>query len=149
MANCRACSMEITGPDRYCRNCGVQVAPTVTDFDDTRRFSPSARLPAVEPGMPDTTNPLYRAPSAPYAAPPQSAAPLSSLARLLLRKNLAWAMIALMLLAGVGLGIGIGRGTTRRPGPIWDSGRAARADVDVAGVGHESEEGVQKVLGFK
>src|SRR6266540_1421268 len=52
MAICRACSSEIIGSDRYCRNCGVPVAPVVAEFDDTRRFNPSAPLPAG-PGTPD------------------------------------------------------------------------------------------------
>src|SRR5262249_29585985 len=80
MATCRACSSEITGTDRYCRNCGVPVAPTVAEFDDTRRFNPSATLPAAPPGLPDPTNPLYAPPSAAYAAglpPPTRSAPFA------------------------------------------------------------------------
>ena len=45
MAICRACSSEIIGSDRYCRNCGSLVAPVVAEFDDTRRFNPSAPAP--------------------------------------------------------------------------------------------------------
>ena len=41
MTICRACSSEIPGPDRYCRNCGAPVAPSVAEWDDTRRFNAS------------------------------------------------------------------------------------------------------------
>ena len=118
MTTCRACSSEITGPDRYCRNCGIPVAPSVAEFDDTRRFSHSNPLPAVPPGQHDTTNPLYMAQSPAYVAPQGSApsAPLSLLVKLLLRKSVAWALIALMVLTLVGLGIGLGRATDRRRG---------------------------------
>lgn len=156
MTTCRACSSEITGPDRYCRNCGVPVAPTVAEFDDTRRFSHSNPLPAAPPGPHDTTNPLYAAPSAAYAAPQGSAqsAPLALLVRLIFRKNLAWALIALMLITFVGLGIGIGRGISRRRPPDWGGqtappGRPVQDDVDPAELQHEYEVAVQNALGFK
>jgi len=155
MAICRACSSEIIGSDRYCRNCGVTVAPVVAEFDDTRRFNPSAPLPAAAPGMPDPTNPLYAPPSAAYAAP-QGSAPLSLLVRLLLRKNVTWALIAVMLFTFVGLGIGIGRGINRRRPPNWGGqpvrpvgGGAAPANVDPATVRHKYEEAVQNALGFR
>src|SRR5262245_4805392 len=155
MAICRACSSEIIGSDRYCRNCGVPVAPMVAEFDDTRRFNPSAPLPTASPGSPDPTNPLYAPPSAAYAAP-QGPAPLALLVKLLFRKNVAWALLALMLLTFVGLGIGIGRGMTRRRPPNWGGqtarpvgGGAAPAFVDPATVRHKYEEAVQNALGFR
>jgi S1-C subfamily serine protease len=153
MTTCRACSSEITGPDRYCRNCRAPAAPTVAEFDDTRRFSPSNPLPAVPPGVPDNTNPLNAAQSAAYAAPQGSAqsAPLALLVKLIFRKNLAWALIALMLITFVGLGIGIGRGIRGRRPADWGgrAARAARNDVDAARARHEYEEAVQNALGFK
>src|SRR5215475_13701627 len=115
MAICRACSSEIIGSDRYCRNCGVLVAPVVAEFDDTRRFNPSAPLSAA-PGTPDPTNPLYAPKYAAYAAP-QPSAPLrqtATLVKALLRQKLIWALLALMLFTFVGMGIGIGRGISRR-----------------------------------
>src|SRR2546422_2054065 len=158
MTICRACSSEITGPDRYCRNCGVPVAPIVAEFDDTRRFRPSAPLPAAPPGAPDPTNPLYAAPYAAYAVP-QASSPLRqtvSLVKALFRQKLVWALIALMLFTFIGLGIGIGRGISRRRPPNW-GGQAARAPrdgaapaiVDPAIVRHKYEEAVQNALGFK
>src|SRR5688500_12742380 len=113
MAICRACSSEIIGSDRYCRNCGSLVAPVVAEFDDTRRFNPSAPLPSASPGSPDPTNPLYAPPSAAYAAR-QDSAPLPLLIKMLFRKNITWALIAIMLFTFVGLGIGIGRGMNSR-----------------------------------
>jgi len=155
MAICRACSSEIIGTDRYCRNCGVPVAPVVAEFDDTRRFNPSAPLPAASPGSPDPTNPLYAPPSAAYAMP-QGSAPLALLVKLLLRKNVTWALIAVMLFTFVGLGIGIGRGMNRRRPPNW-AGQPARpvrggeapAFVDPATVRQKYEEAVQNALGFR
>src|SRR5262245_58717265 len=159
MAICRACSSEIIGPDRYCRNCGVPVAPTVAEFDDTRRFNPSAPLPAAAPGMPDPTNPLFAHQYAAYAAP-QSSSPLRQTATLvsaLLRQKLIWALLALMLFTFVGLGIGIGRGISRRRPPEWRGPAGAPvprngarpAFVDPAIVRHKYEEAVQNALGFK
>src|SRR5262249_2228202 len=158
MAICRACSSEIIGSDRYCRNCGALVAPVVAEFDDTRRFSPSAPLPAAAPGTPDPTNPLYAAPYAAYAHP-QSSSPLRqtvTLVKALLRQKLIWALIALMLFTFVGLGIGIGRGIRRRQ-PVNGGGPAAHAQRDGARpsivapaiIRHKYEEAVQNALGFR
>jgi membrane-associated protease RseP (regulator of RpoE activity) len=159
MAICRACSSEIIGSDRYCRNCGAPVAPVVAEFDDTRRFNPSAPLPSAKLGSPDPTNPLYAPPSAAYADP-HAPAPLrrsALLAKLLLRPNLVWAMIFLMLFTFVGLGIGIGArmiGPRRQPG--WSeraargaTGRMAPASEDPATARRNYEEAVQNALGFK
>src|SRR5262249_31572950 len=129
MAICRACSSEIIGSDRYCRNCGVPVAPVVAEFDDTRRFHPSAPLPAAAPGTPDPTNPLYAPQYAAYVAP-QSSSPLrqtATLVKALLRQKLVWALLALMLFTFVALGIGIGKGMSRRRAPdLGDAAEAAR-----------------------
>jgi S1-C subfamily serine protease len=155
MAVCRACSSEIIGSDRYCRNCGSLVAPVVAEFDDTRRFNPSAPLPSASPGSPDPTNPLYAPPSAAYAAR-QDSAPLSLLIKLLFRKNITWALIAVMLFTFVALGIGIGRGMNRRrpfnmggqPAPPARDG-ADIAPVDPETVRQKYEEAVQNALGFR
>jgi S1-C subfamily serine protease len=154
MAICRACSSEIIGSDRYCRNCGSLVAPVVAEFDDTRRFNPSAPLPSASPGSPDPTNPLYAPPSAAYAAR-QDSAPLPVLIKLLFRKNITWALIAVMLFTFVALGIGIGRGMNRRRPPNWgEPARPARDGADIAPVDPETvrqkyEEAVQNALGFR
>jgi membrane-associated protease RseP (regulator of RpoE activity) len=158
MAICRACSSEIIGSDRYCRNCGVPVAPTVAEFDDTRRFSPSAPLPAAAPGTPDPTNPLYAPPYAAYAVP-QSSSPLRqtvTLVKALLKQKLIWVLIALTLFTFVGFGIGIGSRIGRRRPPNW-GGPAARAPrdgarpafADPAITRHKYEEAVQNALGFR
>ncbi len=147
MAICRACSSEITGPDRYCRNCGALVAPVVAEFDDTRRFNPSAPLPAVPPGAPDTTNPLYAAPAAYYATPSGSSPSYqtASVVRKLLKQKLVWALIILTLVTCVGLGIGIGSSISA---PDWRE-HAARDEVDQTVARYEYEEAVQNALGFK
>ena len=154
MAICRACSSEIIGSDRYCRNCGVPVAPVVAEFDDTRRFNPSAPLPASAPGTPDPTNPLYAPKYAAYVAP-QSSSPLrqtATLVKALLRQKPIWALLALMLFIFVGLGIGIGRGVSRRPVPNFrDAAEARRAQDDINDeiARREYEIAVQNGLGFK
>jgi len=155
MTICRACSSEIIGSDRYCRNCGVPVAPVVAEFDDTRRFNPSAPLPAAAPGTPDPTNPLYAPKYAAYVAP-QSSSPLrqtATLVKALLRQKLVWALLALMLFIFVGLGIGIGRGVSRRRAADWgrESAEAARArgEINDEMARREYEITVQNALGFK
>src|SRR5215510_3169416 len=155
MAICRACTSEIIGSDRYCRNCGVPVAPVVAEFDDTRRFNPSAPLPAAAPGTPDPTNPLYAPKYAAYVAP-QSSSPLrqtATLVKALIRQKLVWALLALMLFIFVGLGIGIGRGVSRRRAADWgrESAEAARArgEINDEMARREYEITVQNALGFK
>jgi membrane-associated protease RseP (regulator of RpoE activity) len=154
MAICRACSSEIIGSDRYCRNCGVPVAPVVAELDDTRRFNPSAPLPAAAPGTPDPTNPLYAPKYAAYVAP-QSSSPLRETAMLvkaLLRQKLVWALLALMLFTFVALGIGIGRGVSRRRAPdLREAAEAARArdEINDEIARREYEIAVQNALGFK
>src|SRR5215510_7041462 len=154
MAICRACSSEIIGSDRYCRNCGATVAPLVAEFDDTRRFNPSAPLPASAPGTPDPTNPLYAPKYAAYVAP-QSSSPLRETAMLvkaLLRQKLVWALLALMLFTFVVLGIGIGRGVSRRRAPdLREAAEAARArdEINDEIARREYEITVQNALGFK
>jgi PDZ domain len=140
MTICRACSSEITGPDRFCRNCGVQIAPTVTEFDETRRFDPS--------GAHETTNPLY-------APPPeyQGSAKLkrtASLVRTLLSRKLIWGLIILLLFAtSVGLGIGIGKTIYRRHQEVREQFEERDAEEDGETNRFKYEEAVQNGLGFK
>lgn len=154
MTICRVCSSEITGPDRYCRNCGAPVAPLVAEFDDTRRFNPSAPLPATPPsavGSPDTTNPLYAPPHAAYATP-QGSAPsyqTASLVRRLLRRKPVRALMMAVTLA-VFLGVGIGIGSTMNEPPSDERGEIeARDEIEDEVARHEYEEAVQNALGFK
>ncbi|HKC88386.1 MAG TPA: PDZ domain-containing protein [Blastocatellia bacterium] len=153
MATCRACSSEITGTDRYCRNCGVPVAPTVAEFDDTRRFNPSATLPAAPPGLPDPTNPLYAPPSAAYAAP-QASPPLRKtglMAKFLLIPNVVWVLIAAALFVFFSLGIGIGAMSRRRPPYYREQAEARQAQNEMNDeiARREYEIAVQNALGFK
>jgi hypothetical protein len=140
MTICRACSSEITGPDRFCRNCGVQIAPTVTEFDETRRFDPSAAH--------ETTNPLY-------APPPeyQVSAALkrtASLVRTLLSRKLIWGLIILLLFAtSLGLGIGIGKTIYRRQQEVREQFEERDAEEDGETNRFKYEEAVQNGLGFK
>jgi membrane-associated protease RseP (regulator of RpoE activity) len=157
MAICRSCSSEIIGTDRFCRNCGVVVTPAVAEFDDTRRFSPSAPLPATPPGSPDPTNPLYAPPYAAYAVP-KSTSPLSqtmTLVSALFKQKVIWALLFLMMFIFVSMGIGIGRSTSRRRPPYPGVGappsprNGARAAVDPKVARQKYEEAVQNALGFK
>jgi hypothetical protein len=141
MTICRACSSEITGPDRYCRNCGVQIAPTVAEFDDTRRFNPAA--------PPDTTNPLYAAPA--YAVQQGSASlyRTAALIRTLLKRKLIWVLILLLFATSIGMGIGIGSNINRRRSADR-GGRAEKRSEEEAAISRRYyEEGVQNALGFK
>ena len=150
MTLCRACSSEITGPDRFCRNCGVQIAPTVTELDETRRFNPSAPLAAPLAAAPttpphDTTNPLY---APPPAGNPSNQRP-SSLVRTLLERKLLWAVIVLLFVTSIGLGIGIGS-TINRHRRIENREQAGERDTDEDAVTarYKYEEAVQNALGF-
>ncbi len=141
MTICRACSSEITGPDRYCRICGVQIAPTVAEFDDTRRFNPTV--------PPDKTNPIYAAPSGTYTA--QGSASLyrtASLVRTLLRRKLIWGLILILFATLIGMGIGIGSAINDGTSPEWRDPAEARTEEDAMSRRYY-EEGVQNALGFK
>ncbi len=152
MSICRACSSEITGPDRYCRNCGVAVAPVVAEFDDTRRFNPSAPLPPVPPGAPDTTNPLYAPQYASYAAP-QASAPLryhESLIKKLLKQKIVWAMMMFaLLIICFSVGVGIGSNINRRGGDFTREFGDEHDAENPEAVREKYEESVQNALGFK
>jgi membrane-associated protease RseP (regulator of RpoE activity) len=161
MAICRSCSSEVIGTDRFCRNCGIAVAPAIAELDDTRRFSPSAPLPATPPGSPDHTNPLYAPPYASYAVP-KSTSPLSqtvTLVKALFKQKIVWVLLFLMVFTLVGMGIGIGRGMSRRRpvyGPDFGgpAGRGPRNGprqtvVDPKVARQKYEEAVQNALGFK
>jgi len=151
MTICRACSSEIPGPDRFCRNCGAPVAPPVAEWDDTRRFSPSAPLPAGAPGLPDTTNPLYAPPSAAYAAPVGSA-PLhdtKSLVKRLLKGKGRLALVILLILIFFAAGIGIGSNAGRRGGDREGEAALEQNEENAEMARRLYEEAVQNALGFK
>jgi S1-C subfamily serine protease len=150
MTICRACSSEITGPDRFCRNCGVQIAPTVAEFDDTRRFNPSAPLHSV---INDTTNPLSATQPPGLQGAAQGSAALqrtASLVRTLLKRKLIWAFIIFLFATSIGLGIGIGSSINhRRPAELQDAGEERDGEEDEEVARYKFEEAVQNALGFK
>ena len=153
MAICRSCSSELSGRDRYCRNCGALVPPVVAEFDDTRRFDPSAPLSTDPAGPPDTTNPLYAQQYAAYAAPqgmgsfPQT----ESLVKRVFQKRFfrGLTMVALLSIF-LGVGVGIGRNIARNHGEENQGTPVAEQDVeDPDDVRQKYEEAVQNALGFK
>src|SRR5262245_3495663 len=149
MTICRACSSEITGPDRFCRNCGVQSSPTVADFDDTRRFNPSAPLQSAPH---DSTNPLSTTTQPPQAAAQGSATiqRTASLIRTLLKRKLIWALIIFLFATSIGLGIGIGSSINhRRSVELQDAGEEQDTEEDEETARNKFEEAVQNALGFK
>ncbi len=152
MTICRSCSSEIPAPDRYCRNCGAPAAPAVAELDDTRRFNPSAPLPANAAGMPDTTNPLY-APSAPAYAAPQNSIPYqtASLAKKLLRRKFLWALAMIILVIAIfGVGVGVGSNFSDSPAERRRfSGERAEPEENAEELRAKFEEAVQNALGFK
>ena len=155
MTICRACSCEIPGPDRYCRNCGAPVAASVVELDDTRRFNPAAAsgpLPANPAGLPDNTNPLYAPPPATYAAQ-QAPTPLYQTAsfakRLLRRKAFGALMIVLLLAAFFGAGVGVGSNNSRHRSDRAEVQAEERGAEDAEMTRRNYEEAVQNALGFK
>jgi S1-C subfamily serine protease len=156
MTICRACSSEITGPDRYCRNCGVPVAPTIVELDDTRRFHASGPLPsspAASAWPPDTTNPLIAPQYAAYAAPQASAPPGQSesfIKKWLKRKpvlaSLMFSLIVVFFLVGLGIGNSM---SSHGGGGRVDELLRPSEDSDPESLRRKYEEAVQNALGFK
>ncbi|MBS1786533.1 MAG: PDZ domain-containing protein [Acidobacteria bacterium] len=152
MTICRSCSSEIPAPDRFCRNCGAPVAPAVAELDDTRRFHPSAPLPANAPGKPDTTNPLYASPAAAYATP-QSSIPYqtASLAKKLFRRKFLWVLVMIILVIAI-FGVGVGVGSNFSDGPVELKRFGVERDEpedNAKEIRAKFEEAVQNALGFK
>src|SRR5262245_17878460 len=151
---CRACSSELTGRDRYCRNCGTMVPPVVTEFDDTHRFDPSAPIAPESQAPPDNTNPLYAQPPYVAYAPPQVISPVhqtQSLFRRLFRQRILRALLMVVLLCTV-FGVGIMIGSENNNGGQGGGIPVEERDVDVEdpeSVRSKYEEAVQNALGFK
>ncbi len=151
MLICRVCSCELTGRDRYCRNCGTMIPPVVTELDDTHRFDPSAPIAPESQAPPDNTNPLYAQPYAAYA-PPQVMSPVhptQSLVRRLFRPRLLWSLLMIVLLF-IFFGVGIMVGSNDNHGGEGGGIRVEEQDVeDPESVRSKYEEAVQNALGFK
>ncbi len=145
MTTCRACSAEIVGRDRFCRNCGAPVAVSVEDLTDTYRFNPTASPPANV--HTDPTNPFYAPPPAAYPAA-QGAVQTASLGKRLFQRKFVWVMIILLLAVFFGSGIGIGRMFLPRWGePVQWQAQGTEEQAEAARRAYE--EAVQNALGFK
>lgn len=156
MTICRTCSVEITGPDRYCRNCGTAVAPTVAEWDDTRRFQhsgqlPAGQLPEAAPEPRETTNPLYAPPpSYPGAQGSPALYQTASLAKRLFKGKGRYVLVTLLLILFFAAGIGIGSNAGRHPRENdEDQTVNVQSEEDAELQRRAYEEAVQNALGFK
>jgi membrane-associated protease RseP (regulator of RpoE activity) len=153
MAICRACSSELSGRDRYCRNCGTLVPPIVAEFDDTRRFDPSASLSADPSRPPDPTNPLSAQQYPAYVAPQDvgSLPQTPSFVKRLFRYRIVRALMMLSLIIFIfGAGIMIGSDLVPSHGGEGGGSPVAEAEIDdPEDVRQKYEEAVQNALGFK
>ena len=100
MTICQACGTETLDRDRFCRNCGVSVAPSVGDMVDTSRFNPAGTPSAtVQEGSREPTNRLYAPPPGPYPAV-QGALPkyhTASFMKNLFRRRFLWVPFVILL----------------------------------------------------
>jgi len=145
MTICQACGTETLDRDRFCRNCGVSVAPSVGDMVDTSRFNP-----AVQEGAREPTNPFYAPPPGPYPAM-QGSVPkyhTASFMKNFFRRRFLWvpAVILLSLFTATGVGFFTFE-TLRERHPVELSGGQEAEDPEV--LRQRYEEGVQNALGFK
>ena len=146
MTICQACGTETLDRDRFCRNCGVSVAPSVGDMVDTSRFNPAGGPPAAVQGVSrEPTNPFYTPPPGPYPIPKYHTA---SFMKNFLRRKFLWmpAVILLSLFTATGIGFYTAE-TFRERHPVELSGGQEVEDPDV--LRQRYEEGVQNALGFK
>ncbi|MCI0338467.1 MAG: PDZ domain-containing protein [Acidobacteria bacterium] len=140
MTKCLACSAEILGQDRFCRNCGTQVVTSVADLVDTYPINPTlSQAASARANSPEPTNPIYAPPQAAYYVA-QGSAPLLQTAPV---KKSFWRkflkVMAFLLLLGIiagGIGAGIEAIRDRRASRIDNVRRAFNEDI-------------QNKLGFK
>ncbi|MGH9851295.1 MAG: PDZ domain-containing protein [Blastocatellia bacterium] len=145
MMICQACSAEIVGRDRFCRNCGAPVANSIGDLVDTCRLDPNAQSSATaQPGSPDPTNPLYTPPPAAYAAAPGVAPSYqtASVGKQPVRRKFVWPAIFLPLSLFLAMGIIIGRDAFQSR---QTDRQAERAEI----ARRSYEEAIQNALGFR
>jgi membrane-associated protease RseP (regulator of RpoE activity) len=93
MSLCPACSTEILGLDKFCRNCGAAIVPNTGELVETSRFEQDAPAPASGAQF-EATHPFYMPPSAAYVVP---APPTRVLSSLILNSRVAWLTIVLFL----------------------------------------------------
>lgn len=134
---CHSCGAERSEQDHFCRSCGVRVAMSVADMEDTRRFNPAASAQGVPSGF---ASQFYAPPVAAYPGTQieNSAYKTGSLRKKILRQKAFWVFILVLIsmFTMVGVGIGMRAGRNRRV-PVEDRGRRVSAEE------------VQNALGFK
>lgn len=136
---CQSCGAERSDQDRFCRSCGVSVATSVADLDDTRRFNPAAS--ATVQGAPNGfTSQFYVPPASAYpvSQPENSVYKTSSLRKKLLKQKAFWlfTLVLISMFTMIGVGIGMKVNNSRR---VAVENRARRV----------STEDVPNAFGFK
>ncbi|MGH9802772.1 MAG: PDZ domain-containing protein [Blastocatellia bacterium] len=136
MTICQSCGAERSEQDRFCRSCGVPVAVSVADMEDTRRFNPAAAQ-----GSPSGfTSQFYSPPVATYptAQVENSAYKTASLRKRILRQKAFWVftlvLISMFTIVGVGIGMRVSN---------------SRRNVAENRIRKVSTEDVPNALGFK
>ena len=114
---CQSCGAERSDLDRFCRSCGVSVATSVADLDDTRRFNPAAAASA-QSAPNGFTSQFYVPPvsSYPVTQPESSAYKTSSLRKKLLKQKAFWlfTLVLISMFTMIGVGIGMKVNNSRR-----------------------------------
>ena len=102
MPLCQGCGSELSGTERFCRNCGAPIATLVEDLVETHRFNPNKTDPQPPYAAPENpTNPLFR--GSPAAQPVVAGAGAiastrpGSLIRHLLQHKFAWVLIFVLI----------------------------------------------------
>lgn len=133
MTTCPACSAEILGRDRFCRQCGVSVVPSVTEFADTQRF-------AAATNVNETTRQFHSPPSYPVASYPEQAVTARPK---LSQHKFFWLFVTILLLSSLALGVGIFAVEHRRD-------RRQQEEMEAKEINQRTlETAVQNALGFK
>jgi membrane-associated protease RseP (regulator of RpoE activity) len=141
MSLCPACSTEILGPDKFCRNCGAAVVPNTGELVETSRFEQATREPAPTGSTQfDATHPFYVPPSAAYAVP---APPTRELRRLILNSRVAW--LTTILFLGLVLAAVVGIIAVNSHRQHVEDDQAQEAELSR----HLFDETVQNALGLK
>jgi hypothetical protein len=151
MLICQACSAEISGRDRFCRGCGIQVAALVGDLVETHRFNPAASPSAsAQPELQDPTNPFYVPPHSASSQTPAASYQTGAIGKKWFERKLTWLMIFLLLSLCLTTGIILGRDLLRSR---WAAQAEIARQADQAEQAELArryfEEAVQNALGLK
>jgi len=136
---CQSCGAERGDLDRFCRSCGVSVATSVADFEDTRRFNPAASS-AVQGAPSGFTSQFYIPPASSYpvSQADNAAYKTSSLRKKVMKQKAFWffslVLIAMFTMIGVGIGMRV---------------NSSRRNVAENRIRRVSTEDVPNALGFK